>query len=288
MKSMTGYAYKETTTENITVCVEIKGYNNRYLDISTHLPLWLSSLEPGVRKYIGSRFARGKIDVGIRLREENANISVLVNERAAMAYKKAIGELAYALDMNEKPRLETILRLDGVLEIEKNRDAEKYWPHIEPVLAATADKFEAERLREGKHTEEDIISHLVILEEAVKIVSSNVPVLEATIKENLRERFAELLGDKIDENRILAETAVQLMKHTISEELARLSSHLAEFRVEVERNPSPGKKLDFLSQEINREVNTIGSKAHLLDVSRAVIEMKNALENIREQLRNVE
>jgi uncharacterized protein (TIGR00255 family) len=104
----------------------------------------------------------------------------------------------------------------------------------------------------------------------------------------LQERFTELLGDKVDENRIYAETAVLLMKYSISEELVRLSSHLLEFRQEIKRNPSPGKKLDFLSQEIIREVNTIGSKAPMLEVSHAVIEMKNALENIREQLRNVE
>ncbi|MHB9294256.1 hypothetical protein Holit_03382 [Hollandina sp. SP2] len=148
-----------------------------------------------------------------------------------------------------------------------------------------------------------------MLEASVKRVVFYVPALEASIQENLRNRFMELLktsglvfpdgrnntpsgftpadGTTLD-NRILAETAVLLMKYTISEELARLSAHLAEFRVEVERNPSPGKKLDFLCQEINREVNTIGSKAPLLEVSRAVIAMKDALENIREQLRNVE
>jgi uncharacterized protein (TIGR00255 family) len=126
------------------------------------------------------------------------------------------------------------------------------------------------------------------LEESVKTVSARAPELEISIKENLHTRFKELLGDKIDDNRILAETAVLLMKYTISEELSRLSAHLTEFRLETERNPSPGKKLDFLCQEINREINTIGSKTPLLEVSMAVIEMKNALENIREQLRNVE
>jgi uncharacterized protein (TIGR00255 family) len=112
--------------------------------------------------------------------------------------------------------------------------------------------------------------------------------MEALIQENLRTRFAELLGDKIDENRILAETATLLMKYTVSEEISRLSSHLEEFRLETGRNPSPGKKLDFLCQEINREINTIGSKTPVLEVSRAVVAMKDALENIREQLRNVE
>ena len=145
MKSMTGYACKESSIENITVCVEIRGYNNRFLDLSIHIPSWLSKLEPVIKKYMSSRFARGKVDVIIRLREENARVSVSVNENAAMAYKAAIGKLTVALDLNDKLRLETILGLEGVLEIETNWDTEKYWPHIEPVLVAAADQFEVGR-----------------------------------------------------------------------------------------------------------------------------------------------
>ena len=288
MKSMTGYAYKEFSNENVTVSIEIKGYNNRFLDISVHLAPWLSPLESDIRKYITSRFARGKVDITIRLKEVNAQVQVSANANAALSYKAAIEELAGTLGLKQTVDIETILRLDGVLELEKNRDAEKYWAIIEPVLIAAADQFDSERLREGKYTEDDILSHISAMEEAVKTVSTYTPVLEATIKDNLKERFAELLGDKIDESRVLTETAVLLMKYTISEELVRLSSHLSEFRLEIERNLSPGKKLDFLAQEINREVNTIGSKSAILEVSHAVVEMKNMVENIREQLRNVE
>ena len=288
MKSMTGYAYKESSHAQTTVSVEIKSYNSRFLDIYIHLPSWLSSLEPGIRDYVTSRFTRGKMELNVRVKEENAPVSVSINRNAVLAYEKAIDDLAKTLDTEEKPGLEFLLGLEGVLETETNRDAERYWLLIEPVLAAAADQAAAERAREGKHTEDDILSHIASLEESVNIVSFHAPELEASIKENLRTRFAELLGDKIDESRVLAETAVLLMKYTISEELSRLSSHLAEFRLETERNPSPGKKLDFLSQEINREINTIGSKTPLLEVSRAVVNMKNELENIREQLRNVE
>ena len=287
MKSMTGYAYRELSSGNITVSAEIKGYNSRFLDLSVYLPSWLSSLEPGFRSYIASRFTRGKVEASIRVKEANAPVSVSVNENAVLSYLKAIENLS-KFGVKEEPGLQVLLGLEGVLETETNRDAEKYRSLIEPVLAAAADQFEAERVREGKHTEEDILSHITVLEESVKTVNSHVPEIEVSIKENLRARFEELLGDRIDDNRILAETAILLMKYTISEELSRLSSHLGEFRLETERNPSPGKKLDFLSQEINREINTIGSKTPLLEVSRAVVEMKNALENIREQLRNVE
>ena len=288
MKSMTGYAYSESSKENITVSVEIKGYNSRFFDLSVYLPPWLSSLEMRAREYMSSRFTRGKVETGIRVKEKNAPVSVSINESAVLAYESAISALAKTFNTDEKPSLGIILGLEGVLEIETSRDADKYWALIEPVLVASADQFEAERLREGKHTGNDILSHLAILEECATSISAQVPELEASIKENLRTRFAELLGDRIDETRILAETAVLLMKYTISEELSRLSSHLSDFRLEIEKNPSPGKKLDFLSQEINREINTIGSKTPALGVSRAVVEMKNSLENIREQLRNVE
>jgi uncharacterized protein (TIGR00255 family) len=285
---MTGYAYREKQENNISVSVEIKGYNNRFLDLSVYLPPWLSSLETRVRQYMASRFGRGKIETSIRLKEHNAKVLVSVNAEAAKAYEKAIAELGAVFHIDQKPDLNLLLNLEGVLETEKNRDDEKYWECIEGVLAETSDQFETERVREGKHTEEDILSHITLLDEAVKAVAARGPELEKAIAENLKTRFAEFLGDKIDETRVLAETAVLLMKYTISEEISRLSSHLKEFRLEAARNPSPGKKLDFLCQEINREINTIGSKTPDLEVSRSVVDMKNALENIREQLRNVE
>jgi uncharacterized protein (TIGR00255 family) len=286
---MTGYAYRERTDENISISVEIKSYNNRFLDLSVYLPSWLSSLEPKIREFMSSRCGRGKVEVGIRFREHNADISVVLNKAAAKAYLKAINELADEFDSPEKiPSLSLLLGLEGVLETEKNRDDEKYQRLIWPVLTEAVDQFEVERVREGSHTEEDILSHIDMLESAVKTVASWAPQIEISIKENLRGRFEELLGDKVDENRVLAETAIFLMKYTISEEISRLSSHLQEFRLETGRNSSPGKKLDFLCQEINREINTIGSKTPVLEVSRAVVDMKNALENIREQLRNVE
>ena len=288
MISMTGFAYREQVKEDISLSVEIRGYNSRFLDIQVNTPPWLSHLEPAIRGQIGSICGRGKVEVFIRVREQNAPLNISVNTAAAAAYMNAVSALADGLGINEKLSMAALIGMEGVLDVEKNRDDERYWNVIEPVLREAVCFFHAERVREGKQTEGDILSHITILEESVELIGSHIPSLETSIKENLRSRFAELLGDKIDENRVLAETAVLLMKYTISEELARLSVHLKEFRLELERNPSPGKKLDFLSQEMNREINTIGSKTPVLEVSRAVVEMKNALENIREQLRNVE
>jgi uncharacterized protein (TIGR00255 family) len=288
MMSMTGYAIQEIQDDQIALSVEIKGYNSRFLDLFVYLPPFLSLLENEIRDYISSRFKRGKVEVNIRVKERNSDITVSVNHKAARVYHDKILDLARELGLPEKPSLALILGMEGVLEIEKNRDDRRYRSLIEPLLQKAADQFEAERVREGKYTQDDILSNIAYLETTVKKVVVHVPAIEISIQENLRTRFMELLGDRIDENRILAETAVLLMKHTISEELSRLSSHLTEFRSEIERNPSPGKKLDFLCQEINREINTIGSKTPVLELSRAVVDMKNALENIREQLRNVE
>ncbi|MDR1588009.1 MAG: YicC family protein [Treponema sp.] len=288
MKSMTAYAYREKTAEGVSLSVEIKGYNSRFLEIYANLPPWLSALEPRLREYIASRNKRGKIEISLRAREDNAKISVTVNTGVARASRDAILAIAADLGINEKPPLSLILGMEGVIEIERNRDDERLWKETEPVLREAADAFETERAREGKHTEDDILKHVGQIETMLEKVTAHVPELENSIKENLRIRFSEFLGDQVDENRVLAETAVLLMKYTISEEVSRLGAHLSEFRAETARNPAPGKKLDFLCQEINREINTIGSKSNILEVSRAVVEMKDALENVREQLRNVE
>ena len=205
MKSMTGYAYCKNMKDETTVSVEIKGYNSRFLDLQIFLPSWLSSLESLIREYIASRFIRGKIDINIRLKEHNSDISVSVNKAAAKAYYTAIKELSMGLGIKKKPDLSMVLGLEGVFETEKKiKDSEKYWSYINPVLAEAADKFEAERLREGKHTLDDILSHLKIIEDNAGIISEKTPEMESLIKENLRTRFTEVLGSQIDEARVLS------------------------------------------------------------------------------------
>jgi uncharacterized protein (TIGR00255 family) len=285
---MTGYGFEERQDEQVSLSVEIKGYNSRFLEVFVYAPPFFSSLESKIREYISARCRRGKVEATVRFKEYNQPVSVSVNLEAAKAYGEAASLLARTLGINEPPGLSVLLGMEGILEVEKPRDDSRYWELIKPALEAAADRFSADRIREGKHTEEDIFSHIAALEKSVLVVASHGPALELSIKENLRSRFTELLGDNVDENRVLAETAVLLMKYTISEEISRLQSHLAEFKAEAERNESPGKKLDFLCQEINREINTIGSKTPVLEVSRAVVNMKDSLENIREQLRNVE
>ncbi len=288
MISMTGYAYREKTGQDFSVTVEIKGYNSRFLEIFVNLPPWLSTLETKIREQFAAAFGRGKIEVFIRVREYNAPVNIRINTKAAKAYYDTVGSLAAELGIEAKLGLDSLLKMEGVIETEKTRDDERYQNEIEPVLQDALLAFAAEREREGRHTEDDIFSNFEIISSSVKTISSFAPAIENNLKENIKSRFAELLGNQVDENRVLAETASLLIKYTISEELSRLSSHLTEFKAEAERNKRPGKKLDFLCQEINREINTIGSKSAIVEVSGEVIKMKEALENIREQLRNIE
>ena len=288
MISMTGFAYREKSGQDISLSVEIKGCNNRYLEIFISLPPWLSGYEAKIRKMISLNCGRGKVDLYIRVRENNVPVSVNINKIAAKSYYDAIVSLSNELGIDEKPSLSAILQMESVLEIEKIRNEEIYWNETEPLLHEAILAFCSEREREGKHTEADILTNLEKIEKSLKNVSAFVPEMENTLKENIIKRFEELLGNKIDENRILAETASQLIKYTIAEEISRLNSHLMEFRKEAENNKSPGKKLDFLCQELNREINTIGSKSAVIEVSGEVVKMKEALENIREQLRNIE
>jgi uncharacterized protein (TIGR00255 family) len=292
MTSMTGFACREWAGDDISVSVEIRGYNNRFLEIYVNTPPWLSYLEPKVRELIGGFCGRGKVEVAVRLREQNAPVTVSVNVNAAGAYMEAVSGLASGLGIDEKLSLSTLIGMEGVLEVEKKRDNERYWNLIEPLLREAAGIFQAEREREGKHTREDILKSLAVIEASLAVIGGHVAGLENSIKENITARFKELVensggGMIIDENRILAETAVLLMKYTVAEEISRLSAHLAEFRSAAD-SERPGRKLDFLCQEINREINTIGSKSAILEVNRAVVEMKESLENIREQLRNIE
>jgi uncharacterized protein (TIGR00255 family) len=288
MKSMTAYGWAEQRGEDIWTAVEIRGCNNRFLEIQINLPSHLSALEIPVRKILARRCRRGTVEVSIRSREQNAPISVSVNRKAARAYYEAASGIARELEMNDKPDLASVLGAEGVLEVERDRDVEKAMTRLEPILEEALNAFDAENNREGEHTLADILSHLAVLEQSLEKVASFREVMDTKFKETVRARFEELLGNGVDENRVLAETAALLVKYTISEELSRMDAHLKEFRLEVSRNESPGKKLDFLCQEINREINTIGSKAQDVELSMVVVNMKDALENIREQLRNVE
>ena len=287
MTSMTGYSYVETSTETSTVSVEIKSVNSRFLDLTINLPPYLNQLESSFRAIISEKVVRGKIDVYIRVKENESDIEIAADTNAAKAYLDAIKKIADATGYSSDIPLSLIISQPGVLNTNQNYDVEKYGQMISPVLKEALDKFCADRKREGENLKKDLLSKLSKLEECAAFFKEWQPKMETNFKEQITAKFKELLADQIDENRIMTETAAMLVKYTINEEIVRLHSHLAAMKTEIENNPAPGKKLDFLCQEANREINTIGSKNQFAEVGAMVIASKDSLENIREQAKNV-
>ncbi len=288
MKSMTGYAFKESIGENISISVEIKSYNSRFIDLSVNAPYWLSRLENRFREYTSERIQRGKVELNIRVKERVAALQVTSDPDAARAYMGAVMEIADALGHTGEIPLSLIIGQEGVLKSDRILDIESYWAQIEPVLALAFGEFNLSRETEGKALRADIEEMISRIENSADIISRWIPEMERLFKENLRTRFAEITGDAVDEQRLLQETASLLIKYSINEEIVRLRAHLSSLKKELTDNPAPGRKIDFICQEINREVNTIGSKNQILEVGQAVIEAKDGLENIREQMRNIE
>jgi uncharacterized protein (TIGR00255 family) len=180
------------------------------------------------------------------------------------------------------------LKLEGILRSEPATDPQELWPVLEALLEKTFREFDQTRAREGETTRQDVLGLLDSFDALSRRIEELAPSLEAKIKNDLRARFAEVLGNSIEESRLLTETAAFLARSDVHEELARIRSHLASFRTTLEESGAVGKKLDFLCQELGREVNTLGSKNALIEVDAAVVALKAALEKIREQVRNVE
>ncbi len=289
MNSMTGYGFKEAIVENTQVSVEIKSVNSRFLDLNINLPSFLNSLESKIRALVAQKIVRGKVDLTIRVKDMNSSVKVVPDLIAAKMYGDAIREIARSLGKNDDDvPLSLIINQEGVLNTTRDYDAELYWEKINPIFTEVFDKFIADRKREGENLKKDLLEKLSVLDECAAFFAEWQPKMEEKFRSQITERFKELLGDHVDENRIMTEVASMLVKYTINEEIIRLKSHLSALRKEFSESEVPGKRIDFICQETNREINTIGSKNQFTEVGEMVINAKNALENIREQSKNVE
>jgi uncharacterized protein (TIGR00255 family) len=288
MKSMTGFGYGETQDGKIHLTADLKSYNNRYLDLIINIPPPLNPLEPVIREKLSRSLKRGRVELYLRMRELEEDLTILLDKDAAQGYADKLREMGADLKLNDELGYSHILGLEGVLKVDKKRDLDLLGDKVDQLLDKALAELILRREKEGEKTEEDIMEQIVLVEKSLAEVKNFAPRVEEKITRTLRDKFREVLGDEIEENRILQETASYLVRYDINEEINRLTIHLESFRSIQEKEEMVGKKLDFLCQEMNREINTIGSKTPQVEVSRLVVEMKDAMEKIREQLRNVE
>jgi uncharacterized protein (TIGR00255 family) len=288
VNSMTGFGFAERTTSEWTSTVEIKSYNNRYLEIEMNLPSSLSKLEERIRRYLAERLLRGRIEVYIRLRDFSESIEVVVNREAVKAHMKALGDLLDAAGIDDQVHLAHLLRLEGILKSSTITDIEKYWAIVEPLLTEAYERFAASRRVEGENTQKTITSLLDDFVRRLADIKLLEPVYKEKITTHVKTRFQEVLGNEPAENRVMEEIAALFLKSDFHEEVVRLESHLKSFREIYRSEGAIGKKLDFFCQELGREINTIGSKSYVTEVNTIVIDCKEIIERLRELLRNVE
>ena len=288
MKSMTSYAYLDGIVNGADISCELKSYNSRFFDLNINIPSTMTRLEPFLRKYFSKRIIRGKVDFYLRLKKLHNEQPILPNLALAQAYHKSISDIASALGMENQITLDLILRQEGVLQIDKNFDEELWQKALIPLLDELAEKFNACRIEEGKALSADIRKMLAVLSDSVTEIERPAAKMEALFSATLKKKFSELMEREPDHQRVMQEVAALLVKYTINEEIIRAKAHIAALEKEITENETPGRRIDFLCQEINREINTIGSKNQLTEIGQAVISAKDALENIREQAHNIE
>jgi len=286
---MTGYGSSELLTEDFLLTVEIKSYNNRYFEILHTMPSLLSQFELAIDERIKGIVSRGRVELNVRLRQLQTDVTLRVDEAAVHQYKRAFATIAQLAGLKDEPKLENYMLVEGILVPLRNDDASLYEEPLFTLLDQALADLKASKEREGVATKQDLIRLGNQMQVGLDVVISQAEALEEKLKENLLNRFEELLGSKgYDENRFLQEVAILLSKYSVNEELVRLQTHIEAFRDLLESHEPVGKRLDFLAQEMNREINTIGSKSIMVEISQQVITLKDNLENIREQVRNIE
>jgi uncharacterized protein (TIGR00255 family) len=291
IKSMTGYGGAKGEVNAIIVSAELKSVNNRHLDMSVRLPKSCLFAEEAVRNAVSASISRGKVDVFISVDTSHADgVSIQVNEPLAEAYVRAARAVAEQYELVNDMTAMSLLRLPEVISTQhEDSDRDMVAQAIGEILSQALAEFDAMRSREGDKLRQDILGKLDTIENMVGQVERRSPETVREYREKLLTRMQEVLGEAgIDEARILQEAAIYADRVAVDEETVRLHSHIAQFRLMLEGGSPVGRKLDFLVQEMNREINTTGSKCADSDIAKTVIAMKAELEKIREQIQNIE
>lgn len=290
---MTGFGRGEYLDQSHRFVVEMKAVNHRYNEIVIRMPKNLGSLEDKIRRLVSSHLSRGRIDIFISADEYGEKQrSVRVDKELAIAYHNAIEELANLFKLPASENVLNLARYPDVLKVEEvTDDVSLLWPKLEKAIETAVENLMKMRVTEGGNMQADLVGRIDKLTEYVQILEERSPKILDEYRTKLFARMKELLntvGSDPDEARLLQEVAIYADRTNFTEELVRLRSHLAQFRDNLFSNEAVGRKLDFISQEINREANTIGSKANDFSLANIVVEIKSEVEKVREQIQNIE
>lgn len=293
IKSMTGYGRAQATVGEINVTVELKSVNHRYFEFNSRVPRNYGFLEEKLKGFVGSLISRGKVECYVSVENlEESDVEILVNNGLASSYLKAYREIAdkNGLVIRDELALSSLVRNSDIFTVHKQEaDEEKIWNAVKSVASEAVEKFISMREAEGEKLKNDVLSRAEFILNKVSVIEERSPETVKEYNDKLLSRINEFLSDvQVDEQRLLTECAIFADKIAVAEETVRLRSHIDQLGQFLNSNEAVGRKIDFLVQEMNREANTIGSKAQDVTIARCVIDIKAEIEKIREQIQNIE
>ena len=291
IRSMTGYGRYEYADETKKIVIDIKSVNHRYSDVSVKLPRAYAYLEDKIKEYVLSGISRGKVDVFVYIENYSSSDKLITLDKALCDnYYRLLCEMKDMYSLEKEVSLSELLHFQDIFVVRREEeDKDKAWELMLTCLKPAVSDFVASREREGERLLADLRLRAANIAEATAAVNKRAPEIAEEYAAKLKSRMKELLGDvKPDEGLLLTEVGIIADRICIAEELTRLQSHMAELEKILALDEPVGRKLDFLVQEINREVNTIGSKASDISVARTVVDMKSEVEKLREQIQNIE
>lgn len=291
IKSMTGFGRGENSDENYKFTVELKSVNQRFLDCNIRMSRRFGTFEAAIRNLLKSSIKRGKIDVSINFEDlTNQNSFLHYNEELAAEYMHYFEQMAERFSLENDIRVSVLAGCPEVLVMEKEQaDEAELWTLLEGAVSAAIAQLVESRIQEGENLKKDLFSKLDTMQTLVNSIEARAPQIIADYRERLTQKVQELLSDSmIEESRLATEIVIYADKVCVDEETVRLRSHMKSMRAALEEGDGIGRKLDFVTQEMNREANTILSKANDMEISNLAIELKTEIEKIREQIQNIE